>query len=110
MPVQIACPHCKKLQSPFINPKNDEVVCGACDNKLENINHFIKTQLKTLKQYREAKKVAFGVKCPKCNKEEKPKDTSTDIICGACDEPLTHLTDSFKRMLKMHLSKVDKDV
>lgn len=112
MSVQMQCPHCKKVQSPFLNPKTDEVFCGAeaCEKKIETVNHFIKMQLKALKQYREQKKVAFGVKCQKCGKEEKPKDTGKDIVCGACGEPLDHLTDTFKRMLKSQLTKVDKDV
>lgn len=110
MSVQMMCLTCNKMQSPFLNPKTDEVTCGLCDAKIQNANHFIKIQLKTLKQYREPKKVAFGVKCQKCGKEEKPKDTGTDIVCGACEQPLDHLTETFKRMLKTQLSKVDKDV
>jgi ribosomal protein S27E len=110
MAVQILCPHCKKQTAPFINPKNDEVTCGGCDVKIDNVNHFIKMQLKTLKQYRESKKVPFGVKCQKCGKEETPKDTGSDIVCGSCGQPHDHLTETFKRMLKTQLRKVSQDV
>jgi hypothetical protein len=109
MSVQTLCPHCNKTQNPYINPKTDEVFCGAC-NKQMPANHFMKMQLKTLKQYREVKKVPFGVKCQKCGKEDKPKDTGTDIVCGACGDTLDHLTEQFKRMLKIQLKKTNSDV
>lgn len=110
MAVQILCPHCKKQTAPFLNPKNDEITCGGCDTKLENVNHFVKTQLKALKQYREVVKVPFSVKCQKCNREETPKDNGKDIVCGVCGEPHKHLTETFKNMLKMQLPKVKKEV
>ena len=111
MPFQMPCPHkeCAKMQEPYIDPKTEEVYCGICDQKI-TVNHFQKIQLKTLKQYRVKKKVSFAVKCPKCNKEERPISTEDDIVCGSCHAPLDHLSDTFKRMLKMQLKKVDKEL
>lgn len=110
MSVQMPCPLCGKMQAPTMNPKNEEVHCSLCNEKIPTVNHFIKAQLKALKQYAEPKRTPFAVKCPKCNREEKPKDNGADIVCGSCEEPLTQLTDTFKRMLRTVLGKVDKDV
>jgi DNA-directed RNA polymerase subunit RPC12/RpoP len=110
MAVQMQCTGCGKMQPPYMNQKTEEVFCSLCDVKIAPVNHFIKMQLKALKQYQEQKKVAFGVKCQKCGKEEKPKDTGKDIVCGACGKSLDHLTDAFKRMLKAQLPKADQDV
>ena len=109
MAVTLPCPLCKKMQSPTLNPKNHDVYCELCGEKI-TVGHFVLAQLKALKQYAEPKKTPFAVKCPKCGKEEKPRDTGAEIVCGACDEPLEHLTDTFKRMLRTVLGKVDKDV
>ena len=104
------CPFCNKAVDPYLNPKTEEVFCGLCNKKLDKVNHFIKMQLKALKQYREVKKVPFSVKCQKCGKEDRPVDNGTDIVCSSCGDPLAHLTETFKRMLKTQLKKVDKDV
>lgn len=112
MAVQILCTNknCNKVQPPVINPKTDEVFCSVCDSKIENVTHFTKVQLKALKQYHEPKKVPFGVKCKKCGKEDKPVNNGADIVCGTCGATLDHLTESFKRMLKVYLNNSDKEV
>lgn len=107
---QMPCNKCKKLQPPYLDPKSEEVYCSLCDEKIENITHFAKMQLKTLKQYREKKKTSFAVKCKKCNKEERPKLVKEDIVCGACKEKLDHLSPFFKQMLKLQLSNADKEI
>lgn len=111
MAVQATCPKCQKQQNPYIDPKTNNIYCELC-NHIFPPNHFLKMQLQAVKQYREVKKVPFAVKCPKCNREEKPKDTGKDIVCGnsSCNAPLTHLTAAFKLMLKDHLSKSNKDI
>lgn len=109
MAVQTLCPHCNKQQTPFITPKTDVVYCGGCDKEIQ-VNHFIKVQLKTLKQYREEKKTPFSVKCQSCQKEDKPKIKSGDVICPHCSKPHNHLTPQFKLMLKEKLPNSDKDV
>lgn len=107
MPFSMPCSNkqCGKLQEPYIDPKTDEVFCSLCDKKIENVTHFAKVQMKALKQYREKKKTSFAIKCPKCSREERPVETANDIVCGGCNSPLDHLTDTFKRMLKMQLKK-----
>lgn len=112
MPFQMPCTNksCNKLQEPYIDPKTDEVYCSLCDSKIENVTHFAKIQMKTLKQYREKKKVSFAVKCPLCNKEERPVATTDDIVCGGCGKPLSHLTETFKRMLRIQLKKADQEI
>lgn len=112
MPFQMPCTNsqCAKMQEPYIDPKTEEVFCSLCDQKINNITHFQKIQLKTLKQYRVKKKISFAVKCPKCNKEERPVATDDDIICSSCLAPMDHLSDPFKRMLRMQLKKADQEL
>lgn len=112
MPFQMPCtnPKCGKLQSPYIDPKTDEVFCELCNMKITNITHFAKIQMKTLKQYREKKKVSFAVKCPKCSAEERPVIVNDDIFCASCQSKMDHLSETFKRMLLMQLSKADKEI
>ena len=109
MAVRIPCPHCKKEQEPILDPKKDQVSCTLC-NEIIDVNHFVKVQLKALKQYGEIKRVPFGVKCDKCNKNETPVEQDGEIVCGACHKPLSNLTDTFKRMLQDKLSRVKKDI
>lgn len=107
--LQIPCPKCSKYQPPFLDPKKDKVYCSACNEEIV-VNHFIKIQLKTLKQYREANKTSFAVKCNKCSKEDRPKLINDKIICGACGKEIDNLTDFFKQMLKKQLSKADQEI
>jgi hypothetical protein len=109
MAVQMPCPNCKKTCEPCLNPKTGEVSCNACSQKI-TVNHFVLQQLKALKQYGEVKKTVFSVKCPHCSKDGTPQDNGEDIVCASCHKSLNHLTEQFKRMLRLFLKKVDKDV
>ncbi len=103
------CPKCAKYQTPYLDPKSQKVYCSAC-NEDYTVNHFVKTQLKALKQYREVNKTSFSVKCNKCNKEDRPLLVDNEIMCGACGKEIDHLTDFFKDMLRKQLRKADKEV
>jgi rRNA maturation endonuclease Nob1 len=101
---------CGKLQEPYLDPQTDKVYCSLCDLEISNITHFAKIQMKTLKQYKVKKTVSFAVKCPSCNKEDRPKVVGQDIVCAFCRKPMTHLSEPFKIMLREKLKTVGQDV
>jgi hypothetical protein len=112
MPFMMTCTNsgCGKTQPPYIDKDTNEVYCSACDQIIQNVTIFAKTQMKTLKQYRQKEKKSFAVKCEKCGKEERPKIIGDDIVCGACTTPLDNLSPFFKNMLKTQLAKADKEL
>lgn len=94
---------CGKMQEPFIDPKTDKVYCSVCDREVSGITHFAKMQLKALKQYRPKNTTSFAVKCPLCQKEDRPKLKDDDLVCSGCQKPLSNLSLPFKNMLKEKL-------
>ena len=42
---------CQKIQEPYIDTKDDKVYCSLCNKELLNITHFVKVQMKSLKQF-----------------------------------------------------------
>src|SRR5713101_2892305 len=109
MPFLINCNNkgCNKTQEPYIDPKDDKVYCSLCDKEITNITYFTKVQMKSLKQFKPKTSTSFSVKCPKCNKEGRPKIINDDIVCSGCSKSLDHLSVAFKNMLKDQLKKVD---
>jgi len=105
MPVISNCNSCNKSQEPYLDPQSDKVFCSLCDKEIPS-NHFLKIQLKTLKQYKQ-KSSKFLIKCLKCNKESTPIKENNDVICGVCAKPLDNLTSIFKKMLIEELDKKD---
>jgi hypothetical protein len=101
---------CGKQMEPYLDPVTDKVFCSKCDNEITNVTHFAKVQMKTLKQFKEKKVIAFAVKCPKCGKEDRPKLVGEDIVCRGCQKPMTHLSEPFKIMLRDKLRTTAQDV
>lgn len=95
---------------PYMDPKTEKVYCSKCDKEMTNVTHFMKTTMKTLKQFRQKQAVAFGVKCKNCGKEAQPKVVGDDIVCPGCNKAHTHLSEPFKMMLKDKLKTANKDV
>ena len=112
MPFSTFCTNkgCGKIQEPFLDPQDDKVYCSACEGEITNITHFVKIQMKSMKQYRQRQPKPFAVKCGKCGREERPKIANDDIVCGACAQPMDNLSPIFKNMLKQRLRSIDKDV
>lgn len=112
MPFSTFCTNkgCGKIQEPYLDPKENKVYCSLCDGEITNITHFVKVQMRSMKQFREKKAKPFACKCAKCGREERPKVVNDDIVCGACSEPMDNLSPIFKNMLKEQLKTVDKDV
>ena len=112
MPFMTNCVNkgCGKLMEPYIDPKDDKAYCSDCDRELPNITHFAKVQMKSLKQFKQKKGLAFAVKCQSCGKEERPKLVKDDIVCPGCNKPHTHLSAPFKIMLKEKLKTAGQDL
>lgn len=108
MAVMINCVTCKKSTEPVLDQITNKVYCSVCDTETA-VSHFVKVQLQTLKQYK-AKNNTFLVKCLKCNKEATPTKKDNDIFCGVCQQPLSHITSIFKKMLFEHLDKLKEDI
>jgi uncharacterized Zn finger protein (UPF0148 family) len=98
------------MQEPIIDPKTDKVYCSICDEELPNISHFVKSQLKALKQYRQKSTTPFSVKCEHCQKEAQPVILKGQIVCPFCQNTHDQLSEPFKLMLKTILKTVNQDV
>jgi len=101
---------CGKIQEPFLDPQDNKVYCSLCEGEITNLTPFVKSQMKTSKQFRQKKIKPFSVKCLKCGREERPKVYNNDIVCGVCSQPMDNLSPIFKNMLKEKLKTIDKEV
>jgi|SRR5579885_1042993 len=112
MPFSMVCNNkgCGKQMEPYLDPKDDKVYCSECNKEMTNVTHFVKVQMKSLKQFRPKNQVSFGVKCQKCGKEARPKLVGEDIVCPACGKSHDHLSEPFKIMLREKLKTAGQDV
>lgn len=101
---------CGKIQEPYLDPTDDKVYCSLCDRELLNITHFVKIQMKMMKQFRQKAPKPFAVKCQSCKREEQPKVVGEDIVCPACGKKHDHLSEPFKIMLRDKLRTTNRDV
>lgn len=111
MPFSMYCTNkgCGEQMEPYLDLSDDKVYCSNCDREIVNVTHFVKVQMKTLKQFRQKKSIAFGVKCKKCSRESVPKILNDKIVCSFCDTEHTHLSEPFKILLKDKI-KNDKGI
>lgn len=98
---------CGKIQAPYIDQTDDKVYCSECDKEIPGITNIVKHQMKMNKQFRPKKQKAFGVKCLRCGKDDKPKLVGQDIVCAGCNKPLDQLSEPFKIMLRDKLRSID---
>ena len=104
MPFLMLCPNkgCGSQMEPYLE---------LTDNKeISNVTHFVKMQMKSLKQFRKKKNLSFSVKCQKCNKEDRPKIVNKEVACPSCNTIHSHLSEPFKIMLKEQLKTANQDV
>lgn len=94
---------------PFMDPKTERVYCPFCEEEI-SVNHFQKTTMKTLKQFKEKLGVAFAIKCQGCGKEAQPKIVNDDVVCPKCEKAHNHLSEPFKIMLKDKLKTANKEI
>jgi ribosomal protein L34E len=100
---------CNKTVTPYLDKEANKVFCSECECEIENVTHFAKVQMQTLKQYRQKKTKSFSVKCASCNKEDRPKIDGKDIYCRFCNSAQNQLTPFFKNMLIEQLKKIDEE-
>ena len=93
---------------PFLDPNTNKVHCSECDGEINNVTVFTKNQMKANKQFRKKVTVAFGVKCNLCGKDDLPMLVGKDIVCSLCKKPLTHLSESFKIILRDKLKATNE--
>jgi ribosomal protein L34E len=102
MPFSMVCPNkgCGKQMDPYIDKSTDKVHCSICDGEIQNVTHFAKVQMKSLKQFKNSKNTtSFSVKCSKCAKESRPVISNKQVICPFCKNQHSHLSETFKLML-----------
>ena len=105
MPFSIPCEKCKKINTPYMDKKTEKVYCSLCNNEIVNITFFAKSQMKTLKQYKEKSTNAYSVKCDKCNSEETPEIINNKVVCNNCKKVLDKLSPIYINMLKDQLKQ-----
>lgn len=101
---------CGEHMEPYLDKDTDKVHCSCCDKEITNVTHFVKAQMKSLKQFRQKKAISFSVKCNFCSKEDRPIIVKDDILCSFCKKAHTHLSEPFKHMLKDNLKKATQDI
>ena len=101
MPVSINCTNkgCGKFNEVVLDTKTDQVFCSVCDKEIANVSHFVKTQLKALKQVRRAKKQAFAIKCEHCKSEGMPKLVNDVFVCAMCSKTV-NVSKPFEPLLR----------
>ena len=111
MPFAMSCPNkgCGSHMEPYLDQGDNKVYCSSCDKEIMNVTQFVKSQMKSLKQFRPKKTVAFGVKCQKCSKEDMPKLSKDKFMCPHCNNVHSHLSEPFKLILKDKL-KNNQDI
>jgi hypothetical protein len=114
MPFSIVCSNkgCGQLQNPFLDPDTNQVYCASCDGEIANITPFVKNQMRMNKQFRsrsKEKKKAFELPCPLCKAEVRPLLVNDEILCGKCQQPMSHLTPFYVQMLKTQLGKQHRE-
>ena len=111
MPFAMFCNNkkCGQTMEPYIDIDTDKVYCSSCENEILNITHFVKVQMKSLKQYKKKQKISFSIKCSNCSKESVPKLNNNDFICNNCNKIITNISEPFKLILKDKIKNQNKD-
>jgi len=98
------CQSCRKQNEPYLDKDTDVVHCSECDKEM-NVNHFTKTQMRSMKQYRVSMPGASNITCQSCKKNAKPLITNKDLVCPACKKSHSHLTSYFKQIIIEQMKK-----
>jgi hypothetical protein len=100
---------CCQIQQPYLDPETDKVYCSLCDNEITQATYFAKQQIKSLRQFKEKKKLSFSTKCPKCSLEDRPFKKDNKYTCKGCkcvlDLPL-----AFRAVLDAFLQSANKEL
>lgn len=96
---------CRKEMRPVINKDSMVAFCTECNQPINNISPFMKRQMVSEGQIQktEKKKLAWAVKCTKCQKEGPPEMTKDEkLVCSFCHEELD-LNKPFAQMIRVNL-------
>ena len=99
---------CFETTEALLDPKTNEVYCGACGKTITNVTQFAKIQMKSMGQTlknTKAKK-AFSVTCQFCGKTDQPiVNRDGAIICSLCKTDVTAtLSPPMAQAIRMSLS------
>lgn len=112
MTFQVMCPNrkeCGKLNEVVLDEKHNTIHCIECDAEITGLTEFVKTQLRTTKQFRKPKKStqAFAIKCNDCNKTLTPKVMKNELFCAGCGAKLK-VADAFKKLVLTNVQSSGK--
>lgn len=100
---------CRKEMEPVIDRESNEVFCTECGKPINTVSDFMKRQMVQLNQVRrdDRRKLAYSVKCPKCQKEGPPilDSEGKNLLCSYCKEPMTNLSKPFAEVIKSNLTR-----
>ena len=100
---------CHKEMRPVVDPKTLECFCTECGKPLkeETVSIFMRRQMAANGQTQKAnkKKLAWSVRCDKCNKEGPPEldKEGANLICSYCKEPLENISKPFAQSILVNL-------
>lgn len=106
--ILLNCLTCKKQQKAVMDKSTEKVFCDACMTEYP-ANHFLKHQLKAVRQFKENKQVPFGVKCAKCGVLVTPIVNGNIFSCSECKKEL-NVTEQYKIAYNIHYKTIKKDV
>lgn len=108
MPFAMNCNNkgCGKHQTPTLNQTTNDVECSECGKSISGVTDFAKRQMKSFGQIKKPKKVAFSVKCNKCNQEALPAlDIKNNLICSQCNAIHQNIPISFALLIRDAIKK-----
>lgn len=102
---------CLKEMEPVLDKDTMIAYCTECDKEIKNLSVFMKRQMLFSGQIKKdiAKKIAWSVKCPHCNKENLPSLEDNSLICSLCKKKIDHLAKPFENMIKKHIKSKKED-
>lgn len=107
MPYKTFCLKCKAESEPFLDKDTDKVFCSKCEEEFA-ASHFVKIQLKTLKQFKPKNTKSFTVICSNCKAKDRPNLISGKLFCPKCKKEYNNLSEPYKYMLLQFLPKLEE--
>jgi len=102
---------CNKEMKPAVDKGTLIAYCTECGKQINNVSPFMRRQMASEGQILKAKdkRVAWAIKCIKCNKEGAPKIKDNKLCCFYCEEYFTHLTKPVEQMIKDYIKEKIKE-
>ena len=98
---------CYKSQEAYLDLSDNEVYCSECGKMIPNINHFTKSQMKTLNQVRKnnGRIKAYAQRCNSCKNEDLPKLINNKLACSKCSKELPNISKPFEILIREAIKK-----